>query len=80
MSWNLGTPEIKSQTVAEAKRLLGSNSSTPQAIKDYVAAGIDGLVIRHGESVLVTVTGYGHLCDGPNSLDVTTATLEVRKA
>lgn len=82
MSWNLGTPEIKGATIAEAKRLLVSNTSTPQSIKDYVSAGIEGLAARHGNDVLVTVTGHGHLCDVPNkdSFDVTSATLEVRKA
>lgn len=81
MSWNLTYPEIKSQPAVEAKRLLATNTA-PQSIKDYVAAGIDGLAARYGEDVRVTVTGYGHLCDVPNkdSYDVTSATVEVRKA
>ena len=58
MSWNLNTPAITSATVAAAKELLASNTA-PQPIKDYVTAGIDGLAARHGDDVLVTVTGYG---------------------
>lgn len=78
MSWNLGYPEIKAAPAAKAKELLAENSA-PQTVKDYVNAGIDGLVTVHGEDVLVTVTGHGHLCDGPASYDVTTATIEVRR-
>lgn len=82
MSWNLGYPEIKAATPAKARQLLAQNTMAPQSIKDYVAAAIDGLAARYGENVEITVTGQGHLCDVANkdSYDVTTATIDVRKA
>ena len=78
MSCNLGVPMIKKIRASVAKELLATNAA-PQSIKDYVAAGIDGLVARYGEDVEVTVTGSGHLCDGPSSYDITSATIGVRK-
>lgn len=79
MSWNLGYPEIKGASVTEAKEALAANSS-PDSIKAYVTAGIDGLAAKFGDDVRITVTGYGHLCDGPGSSDPTNATIEIRKA
>lgn len=79
MSWSLSTPEIRAATVADARSKIEQNAA-PQPIKDYVLAGIDGLVARFGEGVLVTISGHGHLCDGPSSYEVTSATIDVRKA
>lgn len=79
MSWNLNNPEITAAPASEAKELVAKNTA-PDTIKGYVLAGIDGLVSRYGEDVKVTVTGYGHLCDGPSSYERTTATIEVNKA
>lgn len=79
MSWNLGYPEIKNFTVDEVYDVIGKNSA-PQPIKDYVLMGVAGLRARHGEDVKVTISGHGHLCDGPGSYEVTTATIEVKKS
>ena len=79
MSWSFAVPEIKNVSAKEAHDLVEQNPA-PQYIRDYVAAGINGLVMVHGDAVRVTVTGHGHLCDGPSSYDLTTATIEVRKA
>jgi hypothetical protein len=79
MSWNLGYPEIRALPFAEALDALAANNA-PMSIKDYVAAGIKALAARYGADVRVTVTGHGHLCDSATSFEVTTATLEVRKA
>jgi hypothetical protein len=78
MSWSLAVPEIKNVTAKEAHDLVEKNTA-PQWIRDYVAAGINGLVMKFGRDVKVTVTGHGHLCDGPSNYEVTTATIEVRK-
>lgn len=75
MSWSIH--EIKGKTVAEAKDLLAA-ANAPQPIKDYIAPGIDAL-LRYGDGVLVDVTAYGHVCDGPDSYDVTSATIEVKQ-
>lgn len=77
MSWAI-VPEIKSKPVAEAKETLNKQTYVPQPIKDYLIAGVDGLVTVHGADVLVTITGHGHLCTGTD-YDVTSATVEVRK-
>ncbi len=77
MSWSVA-PEVKSKPVAEAKEMLGNQPYIPQTIRDYMLAGIDGLVSVHGDDVLVSVTGHGHLCTGKD-YDVTSASLEVRK-
>jgi hypothetical protein len=79
MSWNLGYPEIKGESVDKAKELIGTNSA-PSPIIDYVRMGIDGLAAKYGDDVKVTVTGYGHLCDNPGSSDPTNATIEIRRA
>lgn len=78
MSWSI-TPEVKNVKAADAMALI-DGIHAPQSVKDYIDAGIDGLVACHGEDVLVTVTGYGHVCEGPGSYDVTTATITVRRA
>lgn len=78
MSWSLGYPEIKNATIEEATKALEANTA-PQSIKDYVLAGIKGLQDRYGDDVHITVNGYGHLCEGKGSYDVTTATVDVRR-
>lgn len=78
MSWSI-SPEIKGKTVDEAKGALESQSSIPAPIRDYMESGIDALAMVHGDDVLVTVTGHGHLCTGKD-YDVTSATVDVRKA
>ena len=79
MSWTLTSDELKNVSAKEAHDAVEKNGA-PQHIRDYVAAGINGLVMVHGPDVRITVTGHGHLCDGPSSYDMTTATIEVRKA
>jgi len=76
MSWAIHGIERK--TVAEAKKIIEEHYA-PKPIRDYIIAGIDGLVQKYGADVFITVTGYGHLCDSPTSSDPTTATIEVRK-
>lgn len=77
MSWSIH-PEIKSVSAGEAHAMIEAQP-LPQTIKDYIGLGINGLAIRHGMEVKVTVTGSGHLCDGPGSYDVTTATIRVER-
>lgn len=78
MSWNI-TGRIVDQPAPTAREMLDATTDVPQPIKDYMAAGIIGLVALHGDDVRVTITGYGHLCDG-ESYEITSATLEVRKS
>jgi len=76
MTWSLENPKSKKQSVGKAKELLAQQTA-PQSIKDYVTAGIDGLVAKHGGKVLVSVNGHGKLCDGNNFM--TDASLEVKE-
>jgi hypothetical protein len=78
MSWNLSYPAIVNEPAARAREMLAQNTA-PEPIKAYVAAGIDGLVSRYGDDVRVIISGHGHLCDGPSSYDVTSATIDVRR-
>lgn len=80
MSWNLNPPEIKAEKVEAARFLLKKNTSAPQSIKDYVNICIDGLVAKYGPDVLVSVVGYGHLCTGAASYELSSALIEVRPA
>lgn len=75
MSWIISDIAVK--PVAEAKELLASNSA-PQSIKDYCIQGIDGLVAAHGEDVIVSISGQGHVCTGPGSYEVTSAKIEIK--
>lgn len=78
MTWNLGHPEIKNMPAKEAHGAV-EKSGAPQYIRDYAAAGINGLVMIHGKDVKVNVTGHGHLCEGVGSFEVTDATVRVSK-
>lgn len=78
MSWNLDHPPIKDATVGSAHALL-LQSSVPEPIRMYVRAGIAGLVTMYGDNVLVTVSGYGHLCERQGDHELTTAVIEVKR-
>jgi hypothetical protein len=78
MSWNLGNPEIKREPAETAKALLAQNVGLPPQIRDYVTAGIDGLVAKFGPETHVTVSGHGHLTD-KDTYEVTSATIDVRR-
>lgn len=79
MSWSI--PTIESAPAAEAKQAIADNPNLPRPVKDYVIAGIEGLAAYFGdEKVAVAVSGYGHVCNGPGSYNVTTATIEVKPA
>lgn len=77
MSWSING---LTGPAPHAKEALASDANVPQSIKDYVFAGIDGLVAYHGdENVPVRINGSGHVCTGVGSYDVTTATIEVKR-
>lgn len=78
MSWTIH-PEIVRLPASAARVVVNQMQYVPQQIKDYILLGIDGLVAIHGEEVLVTVKGYGHLCTGKD-YDVTSATVSVEKS
>lgn len=78
MSWSIH-PEIKNVPAGAAHELVQGITNLPPSIADYIGHGINGLAMKHGMDVKVTVTGHGHLCDGENSYEVSTATLEVRQ-
>lgn len=78
MSWSIH-PEIKSEPAAKAKEMVAEQANLPTPIRDYIVLGVDALVVQFGEGVLVTVTGYGHLCTGADHA-VTSATIDVRQA
>ena len=76
MSWSLTIPANLPAPVARAK--VEEAPNVPQPVKDYVIAGIEGLVDYKGdENTPVTITGYGHICEN-KSYEVTTCTLEVK--
>lgn len=78
MSWSIALSAV---SAVEAKAAIESASSNvPPPIASYIKAGLSALQDRHTGDVLVTVLGHGHLCDGPSSYEVTSATLEVRQA
>lgn len=78
MSWSI-YPDIRAVPASEARAAL-EKQNIPQPIKDYLNAGIDGLVEYYkDEDVLVSVTGAGHLCEGAGSSPDTSATCDVRK-
>lgn len=78
MSWSIKYSGLTAGDVHA--KLLGESSHLPQQIKSYVVAGVTGLVSHYGDGVRVDVEGAGHLCDGPGSYEITTASLEVRKS
>ena len=82
MSWAILAPVFTATEATKVKAALdtGVTVGLPPSIAGYIKAGVSALQDRHGGDVLVTVTGNGHLCDGPDSHEVTTATLEVRLA
>lgn len=69
---------IVNKPAKEAHDLVEKTPS-PQYVRDYIAAGINGLVIIYGADVSITVNAYGHLCEGKGSSEVTNATIEVRR-
>ena len=72
-------PPIFGATPQEAKKLVDA-SDAPDPIKAYVKAAVDSLVRAHGETVLVSVAGYGHDCERDDDHDLTLAQIEIRKA
>lgn len=79
MSWSFHQPQLQRATPAEAKAIV-AEAHLPEPIRAYVTAGIEALEAKHGPNVCVSVSGQGHLCDGPNSYEVTTASIEVKLA
>lgn len=63
-------------SAAEAKEKVAAETA-PQSIKDYVVAAIDGLYAKLPDTKSVTYSAYGHLCDAPDSHEVSTATVGV---
>ena len=76
MSWSFSVP--KNTPAPQAKEQVASAGGVPQGIRDYVTAGIDGLIAKHGDDVKVDVTGYGHLFTNDGSVEETTASIDVR--
>lgn len=79
MSWNLDTAKIERLPLGDALKAL-DQSNAPAMIKAYVREGLEGMRKIHGDDVRVTVTGYGHVCEGPGSYEVTSATIDVRRS
>lgn len=85
MSWSITDPALRDGelTAAAAKAAIAADESLPQPIKDYIAAGIDGLVAFFGANptaIRVRVSGGGHVCHGNDNLGVTDASLRVEPA
>lgn len=65
-------PPISGLPAAHAREIVADpKTDTPDAIRAYILAQIDYYVAKHGETVLISVSGYGH-ADG--------SVVEVRKA
>ncbi len=82
MSWAIVEPVFTATEATKVKAAIDTQvvAGLPHPVASYIKAGISALQDRHGGDVLITVTGNGHLCDGPDSHEVTSATLEVRQA
>ena len=74
MSWTL--PSLSGVSLKEAHRQL-DNTVLPQPIREYVKLGLAGIAVRYGDEVNVSISGHGHVCDGPGSYDVTSATIQI---
>lgn len=73
MSFNVGAA---GPAFAVKSRIASGHA--PKAIKAYISAGIDALVVRHGPTVRVSASAYGHAHSGkPGDADVTSVTANV---
>lgn len=72
MSWS---KEGLYKNVAAAQVAIESDYSLPSEIKSYILKGLSYLPDPEAP---VWIKGNGHVCDGPGSYQVTTATLDVR--
>lgn len=77
MSWSINVPH--GSTVQAARDAVNADPHAPQAMKQYVMAGIQALAQRHGEDALVDVTAHGHVVTSPDSYEVTSATIVVQR-
>lgn len=77
MSWSINN--MTNIPAADAADKLADQANLPASIGDYIEAGVDALIRAHGDDVIVSVTGSGHLCNGQNGDDTTTATVEVKR-
>lgn len=78
MSWSIWG--VTDQPARVARERIEADNNLPQSVKDYVLAGIDGIVATTGdEMVPVTASGHGHICMGPGSFAVTTASILVKQ-
>lgn len=82
MSWSINPNNFSGVPASEAKQAIEADPYLPDCVKSYIAAGIDGLVndLAQGPDVPVNISGHGHLCMGPGSYNVTTATISVSPA
>lgn len=74
MSWNC---TFSKKTVEEAKRLV--EVDVPPSMHPYVNHGIDYLVHKYGQSVLLNMSANGHL-GADNNLEDTTASVKITRA
>lgn len=74
MSWSFnGT----FRNVEHAKKKIAADAYLPQAIKDYITAGLEGLQATDPERVIV-IEGHGHVCTGRADYETTSASLSVK--
>lgn len=68
-----------SSDAATIKTAIAQDVGVPQCLKDYVGAGVDALVKRYGDDLLISVTVYGHLHNSdPGNIEETSATISVK--
>jgi hypothetical protein len=77
MSWSINN--MTNIPAGEVADKLAEQTNVPAAIGDYIEAGVDALMRAHGDDVIVSVTGSGHLCDGKSGDDTTSATIQVKR-
>jgi hypothetical protein len=77
MSWTINFRDLPEQV---ARKAIIDDTATPQTIKDYLCAGIDGLVELYGNDVRVSASSHGHLCYGQGSYGETSASIILRRA
>lgn len=72
MSWSISKTFATKQ---EAMDGIAADATLPQMIKDYLSEGIKN--IRDEGLTGISVGGNGHLCDGPDSYETTSASLSM---
>lgn len=68
----------KTATAEKHKQVIGDDRNIPDSIKKFLTDGIDGVAKFGAPADGFYVKAVGHLCNGVNSYDVTSADIKVQ--